>query len=296
MHAMNVAVIDVGSNTIRMLVARREGDVLVPVAQRRARVGLGADVERNGRISGAKLREAAERVRAYADEARRLGSARTVVVAASPGRQAANAGELIRLLAQAGRVAVRVLSPEEEGALAFDGALAAIRPPEGLVAVCDVGGGSTQLAVGTRDAGPVWIRSIDIGSLRLTTRSLPNDPPGKKAMTAARAVVAAEFAGLAPPLPASTYAVGGSARALAKIWGPVLGSEELREALRLLQKRPSGDVAKDVAVAPARASMLAAGALILAEVQTRLGTPLQVVRAGLREGVALSLLAEASAA
>ncbi len=99
-----------------------------------------------------------------------------------------------------------------------------------------------------------------------------------------------------PPLPQAAYATGGSARALAKLVGQQLGSEELAVALHILAERPSRRLAKTFDLSPSRACTLAAGALLLARTQRLLGVPLEVARAGLREGVALSLLADAAVA
>lgn len=292
---IRVAVIDVGSNTVRMLVAESGGRGVVSLRQRRARIGLGADVEATGSIAPAKLREAASCAREFAAEARGLGCERMEVIVTSPGRQAENAGRLVRGLAAAARAPVRILSFEEEARLAYDGALAWAGPRPGSIAVCDVGGGSTQVAVGTA-RGPAWIRSVDVGSLRLTARFLDGDPPGKSAVAAARDDLREEFEGFSPPLPQTALAVGGSARALGKLVGQRLGPEELRSAVRTLRKRTGADVAKEFGICPPRVRTLMGGALILAEVQRRLAVPLEPAGAGLREGFVLSLLAEATAA
>ena len=292
---MNVGVIDVGANTIRLLVAEQLSDGLRAIRQSKARVGLGAEVEATGRITAAKIAEAAGTVESFTNEARILGCGRLEVIVASPGRQAANAGKLVRALARAARAPVRVLSRDEEALLAFEGATHRAPPRQGAVAVCDVGGGSTQVVIGT-DAGPVWMRSVDIGSLRLTTRMLAVEQPSKHEVAAARAEVERIFAGFSPPLPGSALAVGGSARAIRKVSGPVLGEDELRFAVRLLRKRSPSEVSAAYGIDPERVRTMTAGALILSEVQRRLAVPLEVVSEGLREGLALALLSEASAA
>jgi exopolyphosphatase/guanosine-5'-triphosphate,3'-diphosphate pyrophosphatase len=293
---MKVAVVDVGSNTVRMLVAGGARDGLEPLLERKARIGLGADVERRGKISRGKLEATADHVRACTRVARDAGCSVLEVVVASPGRQAGNAEVLVRKLARAARAPVRVLSAEEEGRYAFDGALGsdpslALREPVGI---CDVGGGSLQVAVGQRGHPPAWVRSFDLGSLRLTTRMLPDDPPSRAQLAAARAEAAGALEGFAPPLPATALAVGGSARALRRLVGPTLGHDDLRTALRLLRKRRSRAIAAEFGIDAGRARTLAAGAAIFAELQLRLGLPLQVVPGGLREGVVLALLDEAA--
>jgi exopolyphosphatase / guanosine-5'-triphosphate,3'-diphosphate pyrophosphatase len=201
----------------------------------------------------------------------------------------------MRALAAAAKAPVQILSPEEEAELAYCGALAWAGLRAGSVAVCDVGGGSTQVAVGMSQ-GAVWVHSVDIGSLRLTARLLEADSPGKKAIAAARAELHEEFDGFSPLLPQSALAVGGSARALAKLVGRTLGEEELSSAVRVLGKQSAVEIEKAFGIDRYRVRTLTGGVLILAEVQRRLAVPLEVAGAGLREGCALSLLAEATAA
>jgi exopolyphosphatase/guanosine-5'-triphosphate,3'-diphosphate pyrophosphatase len=293
---MRVAIIDVGSNTIRLLVATVVAGGLRKVHEGAARVGLGAEIELHGGITAAASIVAAVTVGRFAEEARELGAGRVVVVAASPGRQAENAGRLVVRLEEETGVAVHVLSREEEARLAWHGALSRCAAIEGDAVVCDVGGGSTQVAFGAADGGPRSLRSFDIGSLRLTTRLFASDPPCKKSLAAAREEVARELDRLSVPVSMRALAVGGSARAAGRIVGTTLGEVELAEALRVLRKRPSAKVAVRFKIDPTRARTVAGGVVILAEVQRRVGRPLEVVPAGLREGLALSLDGQREAA
>jgi exopolyphosphatase/guanosine-5'-triphosphate,3'-diphosphate pyrophosphatase len=288
---MRVAVIDVGSNTIHLLVAAASGDGLATLEERQSRVGLGVEIEMQGRISEVKIGEAAATVRDFVATARELGCMRLVVAVTSPGRQAANAAQLIARLEEEAPLAVEVLSGGEEARFAWDGALSWCGPSEGSVLVCDVGGGSTELAFGTPADGLLWRRSLDIGSLRLTKRLLVNDPPGKELIAAARVEVDRELDGLLIPLPVRAVAVGGSARAVSKIAGKRLGAEQFSETLRVLRRWPSPRIAAEFKIDPTRARTVAAGALILTELQRRIAVPLEVVPSGLREGLALSLIA-----
>jgi exopolyphosphatase / guanosine-5'-triphosphate,3'-diphosphate pyrophosphatase len=292
MSSMRVGVVDVGANTLRLLVADVGPDGVSAVRTDRVQLGLGEDIEDRGAISSERLVAARRMAKKHAATARRLGCSRTVVVVTSPGRQAANADDLLEALAGIRGVTVRVLSAEEEGAFAYRGALAGVEVLPEVVAVCDVGGGSTQLVVGSREEGPAWARSIDIGSLRLTRRALPDDPPKAEAIERARGLVEPMFSALAPPLPQAAFATGGSARALAEVVGRQLGPEELAVALRIVAERPSRRLAKTFDLSQRRARTLAAGALLLTSAQGLIGVPLQVARGGLREGVALSLVEE----
>lgn len=292
-EAMPVGVVDVGSNTVRLLVEVRGR----PVLSERGLLRLGADVEKHGRISEEKLEQAAQVVAGYADDARAAGVRDLEILITSPGRQAENGGELLERLAAASNVPSRILTAVEEGRLAFLGAIALADPPaRRSVAVVDVGGGSAQVVVGTRREGPLWARSIDLGSQRLTSRLLDADPPGKEAVAAATAQAARYAAGVSPPLPRAAYAVGGSARALKRIVGSRLGPEELDEALAILASTHAATVAAKYDIDPGRTRTLAAGAIILSALQARLDTPLKVVRGGLRDGAIAELEARALAA
>jgi exopolyphosphatase/guanosine-5'-triphosphate,3'-diphosphate pyrophosphatase len=295
---MNVGIVDVGANTVRLLVATRDAHGCVdPIREDRRQVGLGQEIERSeGFIGEQKLDAAAIAAQAHVRRARKLGAARVAVLVTSPGRQAANADELVHRLREATETEVRVLTAEEEGTLAWLGAVAAAGPLPETVAVCDVGGGSAQLAVGTTDGGPSWVRSVDIGSLRLTERFFRHDPPTVGEVEAASAEVERAFADVTPPLPRAALATGGTARALRRVVGSELAEDELAHASRKLIKRSSEEIAREFGVDRARARTLTAGAIVLSEAQRRLAAPLAVARGGLREGAALFLLEEAAAA
>jgi exopolyphosphatase/guanosine-5'-triphosphate,3'-diphosphate pyrophosphatase len=288
-----VGVIDVGSNTVRLKVAHG-ADEIVSV---REMLRLGAAVEEHGLIPAAKLAETGEVVRRFSDLARAAGATELEVLITSPGRQAENGDDLLDILTRAGNCSARILTSAEEGLLAFSGALSATATPAGrLVAVVDVGGGSAQVVVGSRRRGPVWARSIDIGSQRLTSRLLGGDPPGTDALTAAQAEVERYLEDFDAPTPRTTLAVGGSARALRRLAGGRLGRDELAAVVYLLATTSSEELIANHDVDPDRVRTMAAGALILSEIQRRLGTPLKIVRAGLREGALLELTARREAA
>ena len=290
---MPIGVIDVGSNTVRLLIKSRGRSIRTE----REMLRLGADVELNGRISEGKLEATRSVVARFAETARDEGVEHLEVLITSPGRQAANGRELAETLGDAADCPVRVLSALEEGRLAFLGAIeAAAPPPRRLVAVVDVGGGSAQLVVGTRREGPQWLRSIDLGSQRLTSRLLTSDPPGAAALERARAEVETYLADVNPPMPRIALAVGGSARAAKRIVGSRLGPQELQEVLAILAELPTDEVGARFDIGDERARTLAAGVVILAGLQARLDTPLRVVRSGLRDGALLDLAARRAVA
>jgi exopolyphosphatase / guanosine-5'-triphosphate,3'-diphosphate pyrophosphatase len=289
MSAMRVAVVDVGSNTVRLLVGERDGAGIRRVDEERVRVALGADVERTGALSAKRLTRAADAAAREIGRARKLGASEITVLVTSPGRQARNGSELRAAIAARTGVPVRLLSAAEEGRLGYSGAVTAAGAPGGSVAVCDAGGGSTQLAVGTGRT-PSWVRSVDIGSLTLTRRLLTGDPPPREELSAARAEAAGSLQALVPPLPRRAFATGGTARALGRIVGRRLDAETLALALSIVSSSPAKFVSSRYGIPQWRATVLPAGALILTAVQGLLNVPLEVARGGLREGAALELL------
>jgi exopolyphosphatase / guanosine-5'-triphosphate,3'-diphosphate pyrophosphatase len=294
---MTVAVIDIGSNTGRLLVARR-GSTAAVVALRTERtvLGLGHEIESTGTISAAKLDETMTCARRYAKLARAHGATRIDVVITAPGRQSENADVLLAGLSHVTGVQARVLSSRDEGRYAFEGATAGHSGLDVPVAVCDVGGGSTEIAIGGPDQRPDGLISVEIGSLRLTSRFLEGDPPSRRAINHARKEVQQRLGDLESIQVATALATGGSARALRRLVGRTLDERRLDRAIRLISRQPSDRVARAYGIHVERARVLLAGALILQETQLVLGVPLQVARGGLREGLADVLLAERSAA
>jgi exopolyphosphatase / guanosine-5'-triphosphate,3'-diphosphate pyrophosphatase len=233
-----------------------------------------------------KLAEVAAVVRAQADQARAAGAERVLVVATAAVREASNCGALVEAIEAAAGLGVRVLAAEEEARLSFRGALGTHpQPPPGPVAVLDVGGGSTEVAVGDAPAGVAWWRSYRVGSGTLARSCLRSDPPARGELDAVRAR-AAEALGELPPC-ASALAVGGSATSLRRVAGPMLDGAALDRALRAVVAAPAAEVAARLGLAPDRVRLLPAGIAILAELAQRVGRPIGVARGGLREGVVL---------
>lgn len=275
---MRVGVIDVGSNTTRLLVATAGPDGLTPLEKEKVRLSLGSEIERFGAVSPVHLTAAVKAVRGMTLTARRKRVASLDVFLTAPGRQAGNAADLVAAVSHAAGVKARVLTKEQEGTLAYRGAVLTGRialPPR--IAVCDIGGASTEIAVGTPGCDPDWIESVDLGSVRLSTRAGDMNAEAENA-----------FAHLEPPPALSALAVGGSARATRRLVGADLGEPELAEALRLLAKHTPREIARRFGVDRARAEILPAGVILLTEVQKRLGVRLHVCDGGIREGAVLA--------
>jgi exopolyphosphatase / guanosine-5'-triphosphate,3'-diphosphate pyrophosphatase len=295
MRPVRGSVIDIGSNTIRLLVAKQSRRGLDPILSRRSYVGLATDIERDGWISDEKLAQVQELAARYTVLARGSGADRLDVLVTSPGRQSGNAPELHAALAKATGGRVRQLSAEEEGRLAYAGAVGACRSVPDSIAVIDLGGGSTQVMVGTREA-PAWLRSLELGSLRLTERFVHSNPPIPSVLDAVACVVEKEFESLTPPLPISALATGGTARALRRIVGRRLGEKNLNAVLAVLTAKTAEEVAADYELPVERARVLPAGTIVLREAQRRFGVKLEVARGGVREGALREVLAELAVA
>ena len=286
---MRVGVLDVGSNTIRLLVATVERGDLMPLGQEKVRLALGEEIERLGAVSDLHVAEAAKAVRKLSRTARDLRVESLDVFLTAPGRQSGNADELVTALARAACVPVRVLSTDEEGRLAYGGAIATASVDlDDRVSVCDVGGASTEIAVGSPGGEPDWVASVALGSVRLTARLLDGDKVTANDLEAARTEVEAAFADVVPPVAETALAVGGSARAARRLVGPVLGREQLAEALRLVAAKHPRTIARRYGVDRGRARILPGGLVLLAEVQRLLRVPLHVCDGGIREGAVLA--------
>jgi exopolyphosphatase / guanosine-5'-triphosphate,3'-diphosphate pyrophosphatase len=288
LRTMRIGIIDIGSNTARLLVAGVDGASVERLDEERAHLGLGAAIERTGGLPEDKLAETAGLAAEYAVRATANDVDVVEVIVTAPGRQSENGAELVHRLRAATGATVRVLSCDEEGRYAYDGAAAMLDRHPKVLAVCDIGGGSTEVAVGLRDVGPVLLRSFEIGSMRLTSRFFDGRPT-RAAVAKARRFVRRRLADLDAPAPTAALATGGTAGALRKIAGRSLPAGLLESVIEELRSRPPGRIAAAYGLERSRARTILAGALILAEVQQRLDVPFEVARGGLREGAALAL-------
>jgi exopolyphosphatase / guanosine-5'-triphosphate,3'-diphosphate pyrophosphatase len=289
---MLCAAIDIGSNTTRVLVAELIDGQLKKVMEQRAYTRISKAVDEAGAICPDKVQEVGELVATQVRLARELGAEEIRAVATAAVREASNGPAVAAAISAAAGVDVEILSGEEEGRLSFIGATKGLgHPAEGSIGVVDVGGGSTEVILGTVPDGVDEVRSWHIGSGVLADELVTSDPPSAAEIRRIRDHIEDFFDGVEIEHPDQAVAVGGSATSLRRLVGAVLEYETLERAVRVLSSEPSADVARRFELDPRRVRILTTGVLLLEKVSELLGQPLQIGKGGLREGVILDLFA-----
>lgn len=292
---MRIAAIDIGTNTAQLVVA----DVapgrfdIVAEEERFARLGQGVDASR--RLAPEAMDRAMRCLAEAQATAERLGAERTVIGATSASRDAENVDVLVARVRDRLGLEYRVISGAEEARLSFAGALA-LAPDLDRAVVLDVGGGSTELVVGSRDAGPEARVSVDVGSVRLTERHLAGRPASAQALNAARHDVRDALAtvpsairdALAVGVP--VLATGSVAKILARrvAAGGVVPLDGIAaQAARLAALTPAQTLAADASLA-GREDVIAAAVLVVDAALRALGADgYRPAAGGLRHGLAL---------
>ena len=285
------SVIDVGSNTIHLLVGEVDGGEVLPVTGEKVSARLGAGVEKKCRIDAGRLELAAGAIDLFARISAQSGVPEPVILATSAVRDAENGPELTERVRELTGLKMRLISGEEEAELGFRGAVSAVGTSwEGPSLVVDLGGGSAQLIVGEASSGPLMQVSLPLGSNRTTERFVESDPPKKKELRSLDEHVKELMPGWGLSQRVSVVAVGGSARAMLKITRDDLTVERLRGLALEISDRPSPVLAREYGLAPERARVLPAAITTLAAILEHFGRDrLTVARGGLREGTLLAL-------
>ena len=288
---MLCAAIDIGSNTTRVLVAEPQEGQLRKVMEQRAYTQIGADMKRDGAMSAEKVAEVGSVVATQVRLAEELGAEAIRTVATAAIRDAKNRKQAVKEIERMSGLQIDVLSEHEEGRLAFVGATKTLgHPVAGDIGVVDVGGGSSEIVIGTVADGVNLVKSFKIGSGLLTDEFLQSDPPSASEIRKLRDHIDDFFDGTEVPKPDQAVAVGGSATSLRTLVGAVLEYETLERGVRVLAGDPIGDGAKRFELDPRRVRILPAGVLLLEKLSELLGQPLQIGKGGLREGIILDLL------
>jgi exopolyphosphatase/guanosine-5'-triphosphate,3'-diphosphate pyrophosphatase len=323
-----LAAIDIGSNTIHLVVARPlatsdgtpgASDLEILVDET-ALVRLGADVTASGAIGPERTGVALDVLRQQVATARGLGASVVLGVATEGVRAARNGVAFLQRVRQETGIVVALVSGEQEAALTFWGATSG-HALVGRGAVVDLGGGSMELVVG--DAARIaWRVSLPLGSGALHDRLAPADPADPEQLALVERTVVDTLQALAVPLPVREVAAcGGSATTLGALARraldgappadgasappasappgsaplpvtlPALDDARLAALIELLQRLPAATIAQRYGIDEQRARLLPAGAVILRATLRRLGADeLRVSRRGIREGAILAYL------
>jgi len=303
---VRVATIDIGTNTVLMLIAESRGEEVVAIEDHAQITRLGYGVDRTKRLDDSAVERTLAVLSQYAERARALGVGGVTAVATSAARDAANGDDFRRRAAEILGAEVDVASGAREAVLTFRGALGGLDIARGSsVAVIDVGGGSTEIVAGLADGPIVFAHSYDVGSVRMTERHVHGDPPTLASLAAVRADVRATF-GAPPPPPGpftAVVAIAGTATTYAAIdlelvsyadsppHGHRMDVPQIETIAARLARLPLEERRRTTGLEPKRADVIVSGGIVLSEAARALGTTVvSVSDRGVRWGLALELL------
>jgi exopolyphosphatase/guanosine-5'-triphosphate,3'-diphosphate pyrophosphatase len=297
MSANTFAAIDVGTNSVLLLVAERDSSgAFRPIIERAEITRLGKGVDATGLLDPERMARTAEVIGQFTQEARTAGADQIACVATSAARDAKNGAAFFEAVKGKAGLVPEIISGAEEARLSY---LAAERDfGGGPKVVIDIGGGSTEFIYGA--AGSVTFRhSFEVGSVRLTERLLRHDPPMPEEQQAVTATLEAAFASL-PLLPEGAEVVGiagtvttvftvarGMQEYVAeKVHGQMLTLADVDAVLQKLWTLPLAERAHLPGLQPKRADVIPVGALVLSRALHRLkAKALRVSDRGVRWGL-----------
>lgn len=297
---MRVGAVDIGTNSMRLLVAEVEGGEVGWLDRRTTVTGLGSGVDSTGRLGETPMHRTIEVLARYGEALTAAGVVASRAVATSATRDADNRGEFLDRAEQALGIRPEVISGDEEAGLAFSGATRAteLSPP---YVVIDIGGGSTEFVFGREAIS--YRQSIDIGSVRMTDRVLPERPAPVEQLAVAQNL-AAEMLGAVelPAVPNGVIGVAGTFTSLsaisqdlpaydpARVHGSTLTVSRIAELVLYLSLLSEEETAAIPSLDPARAPVLLAGAVVAEEAVRRTGSDEVVVSEhDSLDGIALSV-------
>ena len=271
---MRVGVIDIGTNSTRLLVADVEDGRLVELERRTAITRLGQGVDATGRLAEEAMDRVANAVADYREVIDRLSADRVVAVATSAVRDAENGTAFRELLQERFDVDARTISGDEEARLTFLGATAGRKDADGDTVVIDIGGGSTEYVAGSPAEPPRFHTSTQMGGVRHTERFLHTDPPTHEELD----TLATDVRATVPDLTTTrAFAVGGTATSIAaidgaeEVHGHLVSLARCEEITAMLAALPVTERRDVEGLHPDRAPTIVAGAVILAESLRTLG-------------------------
>lgn len=295
LRELTLGVVDIGSNTVHLLVARTNGRAIVPLVDLSESLRLGGDVDASGAISEVKLTELVRTIQVYQGAAAGVGVDRIHLLATQAVRIAANSQEICDTVLRETGLQVEILPPDVEASIAFLGADADC-PSVGPQVMVDIGGGSMQIAVGQH--GQVWDSvSLPLGGARVATHFLPSDPPTY--LEEARLVnYLAQVVPPALPLPdtnvTGVIGVGGTLRRIPALVGMKARQDLTDDAIERIISGLRGLTAAEISaryeLKSDRARLLLPVMLLIREVLRGYSfPPLVIAGYGIREGAILYL-------
>jgi exopolyphosphatase/guanosine-5'-triphosphate,3'-diphosphate pyrophosphatase len=299
LEPVRFAVIDVGTNSVKLHVGERRADGSWQTVADRAEVTrLGERLQDSGSLQPEPLRRTADAIVAMVGEARRAGAAEIAAVATAGMRVADNAVELVEAVRERCGVGIEIISGEEEARLAYLAATSALDVGQDPLVVFDTGGGSTEFTFGR--AGRVEERfSLEVGAARYTERFGLDGVVTEDEVGLARQAIADALTRLdGRPRPAALVGLGGALTNLAAVrhglatydsevvQGSVLDRAEVDRQIELYRVRTAEQRREIVGLQPQRAEVILAGALIVRTVLDKLQCDeLTVSDRGLRHGL-----------
>jgi exopolyphosphatase/guanosine-5'-triphosphate,3'-diphosphate pyrophosphatase len=304
---MRLGVLDVGSNTVHLLVVdAHPGAAPLPAASVKTDLGLAGLLLADGTLGpdgAARLCETIENARV---EAKRLGVEELLAFATSAVRDAGDSDAVLAEVRTQTGVDLQVLSGDDEARLTFLAVRRWFGWSAGRLLALDIGGGSFEVAAGEGET-PDVAASLPLGASRLTRDWLRNDPPKRSEMAALRKYAKAQLAPLVKDLyelgdPTRVVATSKSFRSLARVAGAApyskgqyvrrsLSAVDLESITARLSKMSSSERATLPGVSPSRAQQLLAAALVATEAMDLLGvTEVEICPWALREGLILRRL------
>lgn len=295
------AAIDIGSNTIHVVVARCTADDLDIVADEVEMIRIGESVTATGEISAEKRDDTIAVLHKYKSLAEQHAARPVLVVATEAIRQAKNSAEFLDDVKRETGLEVQIINGNVEAVLTFYGATYELyreQNPPAQVGVLDLGGGSMELVM-AKNKQIAWQTSIPIGSGWLHDRYLPSNPPTYNELAVARTFLSTYFQGMRlkrnPPV---LIVTGGSANSLLYLARNAFGLEPSEMCLTrddlvrcegLLSALPAEEVAERYKQPVKRACVLPAGALVIRSVMERLHLDeIRISPHGIREGALLA--------
>jgi exopolyphosphatase/guanosine-5'-triphosphate,3'-diphosphate pyrophosphatase len=305
-----VATIDIGTNTVLLLIAEvQSGGVLSAVEERATITRLGEGVDKERKLSAAAIERTNDCLSRYADAIRAAGVERIAVVGTSAMRDA-QGGEAVRAhVERVLGVEARVISGDEEARLTYAGAVSGLGLSAGEITVFDIGGGSTEVVSGQLDhsglpSAITFARSFDIGSVRLTERHVKHDPPTSAELDAVRNAADAELSQLTIAGSREVVGIAGTMTTLAavslgmaeydgaRVHGHVLLRREIDRVVRELAAKPLAERRLVCGLEPKRADVILAGGILALALLERLAAErVRISDRGVRWGLAEALAA-----